>query len=237
MLRKLSGLLMARTGQLYKTALGEFDSSKGDLRLLNVTAGLGGTSYMSYNKVPSKLTEFCEWINSERKKVGRKTIYEQYLFTFDAHYKLVTIHPWADGNGRLARLLMNMLQFELGLIPSKILLKDKVSYIESLVRTRESEDLSFFREFMVEVTINNLKVDITSFIHSTGEPLPEITTPLKSREKIIALLESNGNMTTKTLSEAIGISAKSIEKHLANLKKSGRIERVGSDKGGYWIVK
>lgn len=72
MLQELSGILMARTGHIYKTSLGEFDSSKGDLRLLNVSAGFGGRSYMSYNKVPLKLAELCHWLNSERKKVGRK---------------------------------------------------------------------------------------------------------------------------------------------------------------------
>lgn len=235
-LKELSGLLMAKTGSVYQTALGEFDSSKGDLRLLNVTAGIGGRSYMSYNKVPLKLAEFCKWLNSERKKVGRKTIYDQYIFTFDAHYELVTIHPWADGNGRMARLLMNMLQFELGLIPSKILSSNKVSYIEALINTRENDDLSYFRSFMTEEMIKNLNSDITSFIQSTGESLPEVKTVIKSREKIIALLESNPNMTTKTIAEAIGISVKAVEKHLTNLKKSGEIERVGPDKGGHWIV-
>lgn len=48
-----------------------------------------------------------------------------YEISFDAHYDLVTIHPWADGNGRMARLLMNMLQFEFGLIPTKILKEDQ----------------------------------------------------------------------------------------------------------------
>lgn len=131
---------------------------------------------------------------------------------------------------------MNMLQFELGLVPSKILSKDKVRYIESLINTRDKEDLSFFRAFMTDVTISNLGEDITSFVASTGEPLPEIKKVRNSREKIVSLLESNPNMTATTLSEAIGISIKAIEKHLSNLKKCGVIERVGPDKGGHWVV-
>ena len=124
-LKELSSIVMKRTGQLYRTALGDFDSSKGDLRLLNVTAGFGGRSYMSYDKVPAKLQEFCQWLNKERKKVGRKTALDKYMLSFDAHYELVTIHPWADGNGRMARLLMNMIQFEFGLVPAKIRTEDK----------------------------------------------------------------------------------------------------------------
>ena len=48
MLKELSAVLMKNTGSQYNTLQGSFDSSKGDLRLVNVTAGVGGKSYMSY---------------------------------------------------------------------------------------------------------------------------------------------------------------------------------------------
>ena len=57
---------MKNTGGQYNTALGTFDSSKGDLRLVGVTAGIGGRSYMNYQKVPAKLAEFCQRINERR---------------------------------------------------------------------------------------------------------------------------------------------------------------------------
>ena len=59
----------------------------------------------------------------------------------------------------------------------------------------------------------------------------------KSREKIVALLSEDGKLSATTLAEKIGISAKSVEKHLANLKADGLIERIGPAKGGYWKVK
>ena len=122
LLKRLSALVMKNTGQEYKTALGDFSSARGDLRLLNVTAGFGGRSYMNYSKVPAKLSEFCTWINKKRKNYTNKSIAQLYDLSFDAHYHLVTIHPWADGNGRMARLVMNMLQFdqEVGRKPQKV---------------------------------------------------------------------------------------------------------------------
>ena len=63
------------------------------------------------------------------------------------------------------------------------------------------------------------------------------STPKKSREKIVALLSEDGKLNATTLAEKIGISAKSVEKHLANLKADGLIERIGPAKGGYWKVK
>lgn len=61
--------------------------------------------------------------------------------------------------------------------------------------------------------------------------------PTKSRDKIVALLSEDGKLSATDLAEKIGISSKAVEKHLANLKTNGIIERIGPAKGGYWRVK
>lgn len=237
LLINLSALLMKNTGKDYKAAIGEFSSARGELRLLNVTAGFGGRSYMSYNKVPSKLEEFCRQLNADRKKASGMSIDELYRVTFDAHYNLVTIHPWADGNGRMGRLVMNMLQFEFGLIPAKILKDDKEEYIKSLIATREEEDLNIFRDFMTSMLEKNLSDEINSYIMSIGESEEYAALkPMKTRDKIIALLTEDGKQSATTLAKKIGVSAKAIEKQLAKLKADGLIERKGPAKGGAWVV-
>lgn len=236
-LKELSALTMKNTGAEYHTVLGDFSSSNGDLRLLNVTAGVGGKSYMSFNKVPNKLNEFCIALNQQRKNAKSMTVQALYDMSFDAHFNLVTIHPWADGNGRMARLLMNWLQFEYGLIPSRILASDKEDYIKALVETRENEDLSIFREFMTKTMVNHLSNEISAFEESIGEDLPLINIEKqKTEDKIIEQLKSNPQHSAKTLADVIGITQKGIEKQLAKLKKQGKIERIGSAKGGSWKV-
>ena len=236
MLISLSALVMKNTGKEYNTALGNFSSALGELRLLNVTAGVGGRSYMNYSKVPAKLAEFCERLNSGRAKASTMSVDELYQLTFDAHYNLVTIHPWADGNGRMARLVMNMLQFEFGLIPTKILKEDKEEYIKALVSTREDDNLGIFRGFMTSMMEQNLQNEIVTYLDSIGiEESRE--KPTKSRDKVIALLSEDGKLSAVALAEKIGISAKAIEKHLANLKAEGIIERIGPAKGGYWKIR
>ena len=225
----LSALVMKNTGKEYNTALGNFSSARGELRLLNVTAGVGGRSYMNYSKVPAKLAEFCNQINAKRAKSATMTVNQLYQISFDAHYNLVTIHPWADGNGRMARLVMNMLQFEFGLIPTKILKEDKEEYIKALVATREDDNLDIFRRFMTSMMEQNLQNEIATYLESIGNE--------ESREKIVALLSEDGKLSAAALAEKIGISAKAVEKHLANLKTDGIIERFGPAKGGYWKVK
>lgn len=236
MLISLSALVMKNTGKVYKTILGDFSSACGDLRLLNVSAGIGGHSYMNYSKVPAKLAEFCERLNVQRAKASEMSVDNLYQMSFDAHYNLVTIHPWADGNGRMARLVMNMLQFEFGLIPTKILKEDKEEYIKALVATRETDNLDIFRSFMSSMMERNLQNEITIYLESIGENKSRVK-PEKSRDKIIVFLAEDGKLSAAALAEKIGISVKAVEKHLANLKKDGLIEHIGPAKGGHWKVK
>jgi Fic family protein len=236
MLISLSALVMKNTGKVYKTILGDFSSACGDLRLLNVSAGIGGHSYMNYSKVPAKLAEFCERLNVQRAKASEMSVDDLYQMSFDAHYNLVTIHPWADGNGRMARLVMNMLQFEFGLIPTKILKEDKEEYIKALVATRETDNLDIFRSFMSSMMERNLQNEITIYLESIGENKSRVK-PEKSRDKIIVFLAEDSKLSAAALAEKIGISVKAVEKHLANLKKDGSIEHIGPAKGGHWKVK
>ncbi len=53
-LKELSALTMKNTGSEYHTALGDFSLANGEIRLLNVTAGVGGRSCGAFNKIPQK---------------------------------------------------------------------------------------------------------------------------------------------------------------------------------------
>jgi len=157
-----------------------------------------------------------------------------YNLSFDAHYNLVSIHPWADGNGRMSRLLMNWLQFEFGLIPSRILSDEKEEYIKALVATRENDDLTIFRSYMQGVVERQLTQEIEVYQKNFADDLPMDLE--KTSDKIIALLREDPRHSARSLADVIGISAKGVEKQLAKLKTSGRITRVGSAKGGHWQV-
>ncbi len=237
-LKRLARLVMQNTGSTYKTALGDFSSAEGDLRLVNVTAGVGGRSYLSYQKVPACLEDFCKWLNAEREK--EMTPSERYSLSFEAHYRLVTIHPWADGNGRMARLVMNHIQYEFGLVPTKVLKEDKGEYISALVAARESGDIKVFLDFMAGEMVKSLSLDIENYLSSIEESGMEhgksSKKKPKSREIILGILKEHPEYSARKLSVAVGITPKGVERQLANLKASGAIKREGPDKGGRWIV-
>lgn len=159
----LSALVMKNTGSVFKTISGEFSSAKGDLRLVNVSAGRGGKSYMSWQKVPQKLEEFCGQLNEKLASFSEKDEYEIYRESFMAHYNLVNIHPWADGNGRMARLVMNMIQKQFALVPSIVKKESHEQYIKSLAQSQENDDASNFIDFMFSQHIENLKQQIEEY--------------------------------------------------------------------------
>ena len=161
-LKHLSALVMRNTGSSYTTALGSFDSSAGDLRLVNVSAGRGGKSYLSYQKVPQRLEDFCKWLNDERQKVFIDAA-TAYALSFEAHYRLVSIHPWVDGNGRTCRLLMNMIQMEKDLLPSILKKENKAKYIEALAVSQDNEDSTVFVEFMMDSMVAFIRQSIEEF--------------------------------------------------------------------------
>ena len=58
----------------------------------------------------------------------------------------------------------------------------------------------------------------------------------KSSQKILDLLLGSPALTTQELAERLGISRRAVAKHVSSLQSSGRLRRVGPDKGGHWEV-
>ena len=166
LLQQLSAVVMRRTGSEYSTIAGHFDSSKGEFRLCNVSAGIGGRSYLAYNKVPHAVEDFCKWLNEEIANIDKTDIAACYRLSFEAHFRLVTIHPWVDGNGRTTRLVMNMIQRQLSLVPSIVRREDKGEYIQSLVDSRENEDSTIAQDVMLRHHIANLNRRVNEYRES-----------------------------------------------------------------------
>jgi Fic family protein len=92
-----------------------------------------------------------------------KTVAEKVNSCFDAHFDLVTIHPFYDGNGRTSRLLMNYLQLYFNLPPSIVFKEDKAAYFDSLHLTRKEEEINIFRTFMLSQYSKYLQHEIEKF--------------------------------------------------------------------------
>lgn len=99
-------LSMFQVGEVTENVLGVVDSTKGDFR--KNTVRVGNTIFMNYQKVEPALHQLVKDLKENFPL--QKTIKDQLELSFYAHYELVNIHPFLDGNGRTARLLMNFVQ-------------------------------------------------------------------------------------------------------------------------------
>ncbi len=249
LLCRLAGLVMRNTGTEYKTLLGTFNSANGDLRLLNVTAGQGGKSYLAFQKVPRRLADFCEWINVRRKEIAEEDIDKIYELSYAAHYNLVTIHPWADGNGRISRLVMNMIQTEFGVVPSIVKKEKREEYIKSLADAQDDGEINPFLDFMIRNHIHNLESEIAEYLksidHDTlnlkndtlNDTLKNESIDVNSKEKnVLELLKKDNKMSIADITEKTGYSRPTVNRVLDALKKKGLLSRSGAKKNGHWVV-
>ena len=249
LLQQMSALVMRRTGSECSTIAGHFDSSKGEFRLCNVSAGIGGRSYLAYNKVPRAVDDFCSWLNEEIATVDRENIAACYRLSFEAHFLLVTVHPWVDGNGRTTRLVMNMIQRQLGLIPSIVRKEDKGEYIQSLVDSRENDDSTIAQDVMLRHHIANINRRILQYqendtvnaqsdtVNDTANENNDTVKGLKkSLQKVYTVILNNPEITHSEIMQTLHISESTAKRATRDLKKLGYIAREGSDKTGRWII-
>ena len=240
----LASKVMARTGSEYHSMGGDFSAAKGELRKLNVTAGTGGKSYLSYQKVPSRLAAFCEELNKRRQAIDSSDVAAIYDLSFWAHYELVTIHPWADGNGRTCRLLMNLLQLEFGALPTKVLKEDKAEYIQALIDTRESDDINIFIDRMAQLHLQHLKADIDQFMASTSSKMVDKASIKQQMvdkwsikpflaDKLVDILvfaADKEEITTEAIIQQFGFTATTAKRYLRQLTAFGYLEAHGGNK-------
>ena len=240
----LASKVMARTGSEYHSIGGDFSAARGELRKLNVTAGIDGKSYMAYQKVPARLAAFCEELNKRRKDIDPADVAAVYDLSFWAHFELVTIHPWADGNGRTCRLLMNLLQWEFDVLPTKVLKEDKAEYIQALIDTRESKDLNVFLDCMAHHHCQHLQSDIDQFMKSVASDMVD-KEDLKQKmvdkwsikpslaEKMVDILEyvtDKDQITTEAIVSHFGFNPTTAKRYLRQLTEFGYLESHGGNK-------
>jgi Fic family protein len=77
-------------------------------------------------KIPRLMSEFIAWFHENEYTLSPPEL------AAEIHYKLVMIHPFIDGNGRVARLLMNLILMKHGYPPAIILKVDRKRYYRVL---------------------------------------------------------------------------------------------------------
>jgi Fic family protein len=122
---------------------------------------IAGSSVIFPNplKIPDLMEAFGAWLNQAPFTPAA---------TFDAHYRLTTIHPFGDGNGRTARLLMNLMLLKGGYPPVAVRPADRAAYLDALEHASLADDLGPFQTLMHE----RLDATLGEYLSALKEALP-----------------------------------------------------------------
>jgi len=105
------------------------DDNAGHYRRVPVRISGSAVVLPNPRKVPALMDDFQVWLTHAHD-------IHPVAFAGEAHYRLVSIHPFVDGNGRTARLLMNLLLMMAGYPPAIIRKRDRLAYIGALEKAQ-----------------------------------------------------------------------------------------------------
>lgn len=128
-------------------------------------------------ETPAKMNDLMDWyaLNLENNEL------HPVLFATEFHYKFIRIHPFDDGNGRLARLLMNFILMQKGYPPAIIRTEEKNEYYAALEQA-DAGQADFFFNYVCQQVIRSLELMIKG---AKGEDIEDPD----DLDKKIALLE------------------------------------------------
>jgi len=108
-------------------------------------------------KIEEEMNEFIEWLHSQ-------TLEEPILLAALVHLKFVSIHPFIDGNGRTARLLMNLVLLQNGYPQAIIKVSNRAEYIQAVEKYQQSSDNDYSDFYKVVLQSVNDSLDLYSKI-------------------------------------------------------------------------
>ncbi|MFH1650123.1 MAG: Fic family protein [Candidatus Woesearchaeota archaeon] len=122
---------------------------------------ISGTTYSPPNpaKVPELMKEVYALLNTRGEPIE---------IAAQAHQRFVDIHPFIDGNGRTARLLLNLYLMRSGYPPVIILRAERVQYIRAIMQSRSENDILPFANFVARALERSLDI----YINTLGD-MPE----------------------------------------------------------------
>ena len=215
--------LVDKSGQYRQAGVGVFDGDK----CIHMAPPA--------DRVPQLMHDLFEWV--------RKTDVHPLVSSCVFHYEFEFIHPFIDGNGRMGRYWQTMLLSRwkgiFAWIPVETIVKEhQQEYYDVIARCDAAGNSTAFIEFMLRCLLdamNQIEEDPEDVSNKVADKVADKVAN-KSAQKVLMLLYENGHLTRDELSERTGLSLGGIKKIINSLREGGLIERVGSNKTGYWKV-
>ncbi|CAG9581956.1 unnamed protein product [Danaus chrysippus] len=159
----LRDITMGDILEIHKRVLGHVDPIEGG-QFRRTQVYVGGHIPPPPSDIPKLMNQFLEWINSDDALELHPVRYAAL-----AHYKLVYIHPFIDGNGRTSRLLMNLLLMRAGHPPAIVPKQHRHLYYQHLTTANQGDVRPFVR-FIAQCTERTLNF----YLWATSEYSPSV---------------------------------------------------------------
>ncbi len=204
--------------------------------------------YATPEETPALMSDLVRWYNDASASNEYSPIELAAIF----HYRYIRIHPFEDGNGRIARLLVNYILKQHDWPMMVVKTKNKASYLTALAQADANvgpvpsdgahagyNAILPFVEYMKKILLSDV-ADYISFVSADrnlswwydGEMI-EFSTDTPG--KILSLLQSEPNMTLDNIAIVLGINRSAIQKQINALADKKYISRPEGKKRG-WIV-
>lgn len=185
-------------------------------RYRDIQVRISGSSHLPPDPlfVPELMEQFAEkWLaNSRQHPVVQASM---------AHFELVSIHPFIDGNGRAARLLMNLILMKHGYFPAVILKNDRKKYYDTLEKGHrgKTDDFIFFVGRALERTIN-LYLEAIPNVKTNFLTLAEAAKISPYSKDYLNILARRGSIPAFKLKRNWLVSKEALEGYIRSHKKN-----------------
>lgn len=212
--------------KLHELMMKYFDEDNGNYR--NHGEGVKRNDEIIYmapesTLVPSLMKSLFEYINNSELNI--------IILSAIFHYYFVFIHPFSDGNGRCARFWVTLMlinydkNFEFIPLEEEIYLNQEKYYL-AIAECHNNGNANVFIKFILH-TINS---SLDKLIKNSNFVLNDI------QNKIIELIANNNRITQNEIANITNVSVRTIKRNFKILIDNLIIERIGSDKTGYWQI-
>ena len=206
--------------QVHSLILAKIDKEEAG-KYRDVKVAISGSSYTLPEalEVPHLMADFSKWLKSKKSKTN---ILEYAAL---AHFKLVHIHPFIDGNGRTARLLTNLILMQHGFPPAVVLKIERKKYYDCLEKAHKG-NLPDFINFMARSVERSLAIWLEA-IKPEKEQKPEqkhlllrdLYKETPYSQEYLSLLARRGKIEAVKFGRNWYASKSVLKKYISSLKK------------------
>lgn len=168
-------------------------------------------------EIPYLMSKIISWFGKNQKKL------HPIELASILHHKLVAIHPFDDGNGRTARLMMNIMLLQAGYPLVVILKNDRKKYYDTLSKS-DNGDLLPFIKFVAQSVERSLNIYLETIFENKLKSdrylsLTELSKFTKFSPKYLNLLARKSKLEAHKIGRNWVSSVDAVNRYLDNRKK------------------